>query len=98
MSLPLSSPTGPHGPAPSGGASSHAECGAPPATSEATVIAFVLDIGLHAAEAHKPYTLLKSFNQCAITQLASFNVCPDKLQRSALANHIQQQIAKLSSQ
>ena len=66
-------------------------------TSEATVIAFVMDIGFRAVEAQEAYSLMKSLSQCAITQLASFNVRPDKLQRSALANHIQQQIAKLSS-
>ena len=40
---------------------------------------------------------MRTLSQCAITQLASFSVRPDKLQRSALANDIQQQIAKLSS-
>ncbi|CAE7255404.1 Eci1 [Symbiodinium sp. CCMP2592] len=57
-------------------------------TSEAPVIAFVLDIGLRAAEAQEAYTLLRSLSQCAITQVTSFNIRPDKLQRSALANHV----------
>ncbi|CAE7564681.1 Pol [Symbiodinium sp. CCMP2592] len=57
-------------------------------TSEAPVIAFVMDIGLRAAEAQEAYTILKSLSQCAITQVASFNIRPDKLQRSALANHV----------
>ena len=66
-------------------------------TCEAPVVAFVLDIGLRAPEAQEAYVLVKSLCQLAVTQTASLNIRPDRLQRSALANHVQLQIAKLSS-
>ncbi|CAE7700562.1 unnamed protein product, partial [Symbiodinium necroappetens] len=55
-----------------------------------------MEKGLRASEAQEAYTILRQLSQLAITQPASLNLRPDKLQRSALANHIQQQIAKLS--
>ena len=67
-------------------------------TSEAPVIAFIMDVGLRAEAAQEAYTLLRSLSQLSVTQTVSMNLRPDKLQRSALANHIQTQIAKLSAE
>ena len=46
---------------------------------EAPVIAFILDVGLQA------YGMFLRLSQCSVTQLAAFNMRPDRLGRSALA-------------
>ena len=65
-------------------------------TSDAPVIAFIMDVGLRAESAQEAYTLLRTLCQLSVTQTVSMNLRPDKLQRSSLANHIQAQLAKLS--
>ena len=60
------------------------------------MIAFIMDVGLRAAE-QEAYTLLRALCQLSVTQTMSFNVRPDKLQRSALANYMQQQIGSVST-
>ena len=61
---------------------------------EAPVIPFILDVGLRTQEAQEAYHIFLRLSQNAVTQLAAFNMPPDRLGRSALAKRVQTQLGR----